>query len=108
MQTIHKDIYQDTILQLPLKIIASSWMMKKYYPVLSVTRTDKTLVVKYDRSTYMLSIDETNTFIPITYTTSMSTVYEKSIKLHWMISHRLSLEFDKTNWFMINIKQAGK
>nr|XP_012235291.1 PREDICTED: glutamyl aminopeptidase-like [Linepithema humile] len=112
METIHKAKLPSHEPHLFLKNIIKSWITKKYYSVLNMTRNDEnsSIAIDFILSRYLKANEKTKNWIPVTYTTQLSVNYDISDRLFWLTSHslrRVIPVIDKNDFVLLNIKQTG-
>ncbi|XP_067217254.1 glutamyl aminopeptidase-like isoform X1 [Linepithema humile] len=112
IQTIHEAKLPSHEPHLFLKNIIKSWITKKYYFVLYMTRNYRNLtaVINYILSPYLLAKDKTESWIPVTYTTQLSVNYYNNDSFFWLTSHNFSRVIpviDRNGIVLLNIKQIG-
>ncbi|XP_067217255.1 aminopeptidase N-like isoform X2 [Linepithema humile] len=112
METIHKAKLPSHEPHLFLKNIIKSWITKKYYSVLNMTRNDEnsSIAIDFILSPYLKANEKTKSWIPVTYTMQWSVKYNISDRLFWLTSHslrRVIPVIDKNDFILLNIKQTG-
>lgn len=107
-------MYSDNDIVVILNKLIPTWREEKYYPTLYVTRNFLTKVTTFSYLTFDDDEDEQNYHpIFVTYTTRSIMNFDQILhnKSFWLspdASERLSENFDKNDWIIVNLHQQGK
>lgn len=86
-----------------------NWITKPHYPILKVTRDDRTVIISQENINVL---DQTLWWIPITYTTQRKLEFSNTTTHYWLQPHKkevvLNETYEKNEWIIVNLKQTGK